>query len=365
MKNSYKSIGVISFYKDNYGAFLQAYSLQQKLRHLGFDAEMIKYDDFSDNAILGIPFKLLKEDWSFFLKRLIIETILFKSHCARRKVFERCISEHIKESFTRYNRQSQLFKNPPVYDIYLSGSDQVLNPQLQSQSFDCRLLKFTEGTKITYAASAGDVNSIEGNTELLKELRKFKWVSVREDSLRVYLQNNGINAIRHIDPTLLLTKKEWGLVCQKPAEISEPYIFYYRVLPQKELELEAEKLSDELQLPIFTGDGRTVFKNQIKRERTISPMEWVGAIMNAEYVVTNSFHGSAFSINFHKKAFILLPPKGGSRIEDLVDKTGTSRLYDHTPIRNDEVDSIFVHTNDYLSVERLNSLNYLESIRSI
>lgn len=365
MGNNKKTIGIVSFYKDNYGAFLQAYSLQQKLKSLGFNAEMIDYDDFYDNAILGIPLNLFKRDKRAFLKRLIVEIIFYKAHSARRKVFKKSVMEHISESLTKYNRQAQLFKNPPVYDIYLSGSDQVLNPQLQPQSFDSRLLKFTKGTKITYAASAGDIGFIEGNTDIIHELRSFKGVSVREDSLRDYLYENGINAIRHIDPTLLLTKEDWEHVCKKPFEISEPYIFYYRVLPQKELEIVAEKLSEELQMPIFTGDGRATFKNQINRARTLSPMEWVGALMNADYVVTNSFHGSAFSINFQKKAYIKLPPHGGARIEDLVNKTGTHRLYDYTPIKNHEVKSIYSHADDYLSIERSRSLEYLYSIHSI
>lgn len=358
-------IGVITFYRDNYGAFLQAYALQRALFKLGYYPELINYNDYFDNAILGIPLALIVENPKLFFKRLVVEVLLYLPHKEKRKVFRDCISKYLIESSAVYKTSKDLYKNPPKYDIYLSGSDQVFNPSLQSQSFSSRLLSFTKGCKVTYAASVGNIDNIIKKEGFVNQLSEFKKLSVREDELRDYILSKGLEVKTHIDPTFLLSFEDWSKIAIKPADIKTPYIFYYRVLPQEKLEVEASKISEILNLPIYTGDGRTKFKNQIKRNRTLTPMEWVGALLNAEYVVTNSFHGCAFSINLRKKALIVLPPKGKDRILNIINKTKTERLINREIISDIELKDIYKHSENYVCNERLEATNYLDSFRNL
>lgn len=358
-----KQIGVITMYQNNYGAFLQAYALQTKLKTLGYEAELIAYDNSKEKTLLGVPYSLLNKP-HIFLKRLFVEIILYKKHRDRKKVFEKSIGVNLKESEKKYYAYQELLANPPVYDIYLSGSDQVFNPNLEPQAFRARLLEFAKGDKVSYAASAGNVNALGNNkTILLDNIRQFKHISVREESLKEFIKGElDVEVSCNVDPSLLLDKKEWSLFSRRPSYLPEKYIFYYRVLVQPELKEIAESLSKKLNIPVFAADGHAKFSHQVNREGFLSPEEWVGALLNAEYVVTNSFHGTAFSVNFHKKARIVLPPENTSRIVDLIAKGKLERLYQDTIISDKEIPELYEKIDQVLKDERLLSERYLSDL---
>ena len=360
-------IGVVTFYRDNYGAFLQAFALQKQLIQLDYKPELINFAFERRYTILGVPLRLAIKKPFFFLKRIMVELVLYREHKERNIIFKKAVSEHLIES-KRCKSYKQLKECCKSYDVLLSGSDQVFNPNLHPQSLKYRMLQFVDGVKVTYAASAGSIENIVDKNKLAAILDEFSGLSMREESLKDLLANllPSKTVYRHIDPTLLLSVEEWRSFAKKPEYLNEPYIFYYRVLSQEQLEIEAEELSNRLGIPVFAADGCKKFTNQIERKGYLTPLEWVGALLNADYVVTNSFHGTAFSVNFHKKACIVLPPKDSSRIVDLLDNCNLNLLLDiDSIISTDLRESVFDTADAYLSEQREQSKNYLNGFNNL
>lgn len=358
-----RSIGVITMYRRNYGAFLQAYALQKTLNKCGYVAELIRYDYYKDKSFLEIPLSELRNPLLFGKKVLIA---LYRSRCRkeREKVFDESIHRHLKESKEYYRSYEELYKSPPVYDIYLTGSDQVFNPLLTPHAFPSRLLCFTDKKKVSYAASAGSAELKEQKMDaLVHELRKFSAISVREKKLENILANKlNIRVETHIDPTLLLNVGEWELFASFPNDIipnNTHYIFFYQIGDDNGLQQIAENLSNTTGLPIFAADRFPNFQNVIKRNRILSPEEWVGALSKADYVVTNSFHGTVFSIIYHKKAHIVFPAHNFERIAELLEKTNLLNL---TSNDIEFSESMFADADQYIVFERKRSVDYLQGI---
>lgn len=361
-----KKIGVITIYRKNYGAFLQAFALQKSLLHMGYDTELIRYDYYKDRSILGVPLAELAAKPCVFLKKLLVEMIRFKQHKERSKVFQKSIEKNLKESIQYYDKYSKLEKNPPRYDVVLTGSDQVFSPFLSPHAKESRLLCFSDAVKISYAASSGTVAFPEEYEHfLIEELEKFQAISVREADLRDFLSeklNREVN--QNIDPTLLLRSDGWAQFSEIPSDVpaNGQYIAYYCVGQTGQLKEKAEELSKQTGLPVLTIDGNQVFLNQIVRSHFYSPEEWVGAIKNAAYVVTNSFHGTAFSVNFRKKALIVLPERNQGRIMNLLNACKLQRLLEPEVIQEKEIENIYAHTDCYLESERERAYEYLRGV---
>lgn len=357
-----KSVGMITIYRKNYGAFLQAYALQQTLKKLGCKPEIIRYDYYIDHTILGLSLAT-KPSLKKILKYVAVETLNYFPHRERQKVFDASVAANFDESKQYYKTYAELEKDPPEYDVYLTGSDQVFNPLLSPQARGARLLCFPKrGIKASYAASAGSNEIPEAYRDIYaKALHSFACVSVREAGLAEFMESAlGIHALCHIDPVFLLTAEEWSGFARPVDGLPEKYILYYRVLPQAELNKTAQALSEKTGLPIFVADGHDVFPDQVKRTGFLSPEQWVYALSHAAYVVTNSFHGTAFSVNFNQKAAILIPPKGGTRVSDLMNLCGIEGADSGRCIVEDPAD--YQHANIYLQEARDQGISYLRRI---
>lgn len=354
-------VGIITIYRKNYGAFLQAYALQQTLLKIGCESEIIRYDYYRDHTCFGVAMAS-NPSFKILLKVAIVEIVRFIPHRRRLKVFDKSVAVNIRESKEYYREYAELEKNPPKYDVYLTGSDQVFNPRLSPQAFPARTLQFVkEGLKVSYAASAGaDRIPDEYSAQFREAISTFNKVSVREEGLKNFFETHYAKETeRHIDPVFLLDKQEWTTFSKPVAELPKEYIFYYRVLPQKELNRIAQKVSEETGLPIFVADGHDSFKNQIKRKGFLSPEQWVYAINHATYVITNSFHGASFSINLEKRTSILVPSKGGERVTDLLKKCEMDFMIDNPLYMLENLPFDYTSANRYIKEERKRGVNYL------
>lgn len=356
---------MITIYRKNYGAFLQAYALQRSLIKAGGQPEIIRYDYYRDNTFLGYP-KVALPSLKVLLKKALVDTVRYIPHKKRQKVFDKSVAANIKESNVYYESYKMMVENPPQYDVYITGSDQVFNPLNNSvQALPARLLCFVKsGTKCSYAASAGSDKIPKKYAKLFKEaLNSFKKVSVREEGLKEFLKTSyGIDAERHIDPVFLLNKEEWSEFSKPIEGLPKEYIFYYRVLPQKTLGEFTANFSKETGLPIFVADGHDKFRNQIKRMSYLSPEQWVYALGHASYVITNSFHGASFAINLEKKATLLVPPKGGERVTDLLKKCNMEFMLNNPSFMHDNKDYNYDSARVYIEGERSRSMRYLSDI---
>ena len=180
------------------------------------------------------------------------------------------------------------------------------------------------------------------------------------------LQEMGKSFVISVDPTLLLDSQKWRQIAKKP-KLKEKFILIYTVLPPKNLFDFARELAKKTGLKIFYLTASVRIYNGIKKISGFSPEEFLGLFANAEYIFTTSFHGTAFSILFHKRFFVELD--NGKRHNDRVDNLlSTLNLHDRNLSGKALAD--YDHAVDWdsvdakLEIEKQKSFKYLKSILS-
>lgn len=357
---------VVTLYKHNYGAFLQAYASQRFLEDLGYEAEVLNYDYYRDRTILGVYIGRIKSPVSFG-KSVVYKMTRQGVAKARDAIMEKCADETIRQ--TPYCRSyKKLKKNPPEADIYITGSDQVWNPNLQEQGFPSRLLEFVpDGKKVlcSYAASVGVKSFSDKAKALFREnLKRFDRISLREaSSVPLLKEVTDKEPVLHKDPALLLNADQWDRFAKK-IDTDKPYIFLYLAQRSPELVAYAEKTAKEKGWGIVDCHANVNYEisESVNGKRILSPQEFVGGIRNAAYVVTNSFHCLVFTIHYQKKAYVKLPPMGSSRLSELMESMKLERLSDPKEIADSELDGIYHYAPEYLNAERERAKEYFLSL---
>ena len=293
-----KRIGVITFHNyDNYGAILQSYALQKKLRELGTYPEIIDYS----SQYISNPFRLinLKEKGLF---NYIYGAIGHICYIPRRRKCNQ-FRKHMKysEPVTKGNMRAVSGK----YDIYIAGSDQVWDYKLTN--FDqTYFLDFPEKgkKKCSYAASIGEhIPPEQFRNDYSRLLNDFDEILVREDyGADIVNELTGKKPDVVCDPTLLLTADEWNKLLKEP-KIRGKYILVYQLGINPEIVNFARRLKKETGYRIVYIPFPLVGLLKCRCEITVGPAEWMGLFKNAEYVISDSFHGVVFSLLFNRKFF--------------------------------------------------------------
>lgn len=218
----------------------------------------------------------------------------------------------------RYLSMPELYQTKMDYDVYVVGSDQVWNPSASS-SIEPYFLTFApkEAKKISYASSFGVSNIPASLYEKYKKLlSNIDSLSVREQTgVCLVKALTGRDATCVLDPTLLLNKEQWGNIMLAYPHMPSRYILVYQLLPSDMLPSLAKKISEEMNCPVYYLAKRAYAVNAPKGMRVIKdagPAEFLWLIKNASCVVTNSFHGTAFSVNFCTPFYTVLNSKRGS-----------------------------------------------------
>lgn len=307
-----KKIGIITYHKhNNYGAVLQAYALQEKIKSMGYDVEIINYkyknNKFSLNIlknkgiinyILGIlgPVTRLPRAYKFFIFR---------------KYFSLS---------PKYNKDTIKLAGQR-YDLCFSGSDNVWNAEITN--FDKNyFLNFISDPKkkYSYASSFGSSKIPEDlRSEYTKLLNSYNMLNTREESgaqLIKSLTNKKANVV--VDPTLLLEKKEWNKLAIAPKEVQK-YLLAYQMVPSKKFIQLVNRISKKESLKVIYIPFPMGKVTQGKWKFGLSPQEWLGYIKYADKIVTDSFHGVIFSIIFQKEFYVVLTQLS-TRIENILSK---------------------------------------------
>lgn len=377
-------IGVITIEQvGNYGAELQCYATQKVLQNIGCDAEIIDYCYYKDyrykDSKMSEPFvpMTFKERIFYVLKYRIVNRfvdkvlLLFNSNIARRNSrFAAFHAENTKMS-RRYMSMPELYEASMDYDIFVTGSDQVWNPGAQS-SIEPYFLTFAPDSarKISFAASFG-VSEIEPNLrERYKEyLSRYDFISVREkNACDIVKQLVGKDAEFVLDPTLLLTKGEWMKVAKQYDNIPERYVLVYTLFESPAIFNLAKKVAKEKGISVLRITKRAYFVSRIEGISNISdagPAEFISLIAGADYIVTDSLHGTAFSINFGIPFLTIVSSKNNnnSRMESLLKVVGLSgrMVYEEKEVSsliyNDNID--FKEIENHIKKARVTSTNFL------
>ena len=224
--------------------------------------------------------------------------------------------------------------------------------------------------RISYASSFG-VSYIEEKQRgfYYEHLSKFSAISVREkNAVELVKELSGKEATWVLDPTLLLNKEDWMKVASYPYEIKNKYILVYELIPSPYIKDLAKTLSKEKGLVIVRLCKNTAPETKEKGIICITdagPAEFIGLFANAEMVITNSFHGTAFSINFSKDFYTIAPQRkhNNSRQKSLLELFNLENRFipENTPfnlISTEQID--YDSIGDILDEERAKSFNFLK-----
>lgn len=320
-------IGTLTYHDTtNYGAVLQAFALQKKIEEIGFDCEIIDYKckAITERYEIKSPFK--SSNIKQFVKRILTN----KNNKALKSKFEDFNKKYQKISSKAYDKKSIKEANK-VYDKFIVGSDQIWNLKLCGEDTTYMLDFVDENSKkYSYAASFGYPEIPNEYVNISKQyIEKFNKISVRE--------NKGVDILNKIcdktatitlDPTLLFDKNDWkkymNLDVNKTIS-KKPYILVYIIALTPTIMNFTKKLAKETGYEVIyiNHSYKRVFG--FKNIFSVTPEEFLTYINNAEIVVTSSFHGVAFSINFEKQFFYELSNSSvnyNSRLENLISIAG-------------------------------------------
>ena len=355
-------IGIMTFWwsKDNYGQLLQCYALQKYLRDRGHDAFLIRYKPeklkhSSTAQKISFAIKHPFETISVLCAKIEAKAMLSeteKENATLRK-FDSFRKKYIVSTESIYKSYDDLCSNPPNADMYIVGSDQIwnINSEYAVDNINAWFLNFVPETcrKTSYAASFGRDNLLKSVKKRIKPLlQEFCNVTVRENSGKDIVTSMGINAEVVCDPTLLLSADKYRELFT-PINVSKKYIFCYML--SNTCSFSAQKLSiwaKENNLELIYVNGNVSWKKcdyedeQIEKSYLTIP-EWLSYLANAEYVITNSFHCSLFSLLFEKKIAVV-------HLEGSVKNT------------NNRIDSLFLNLHVHKSEVRNNNFESLKKL---
>lgn len=362
----------------NYGSALQAYATVKILSNMGFESKIIDYQYPSDyhffniithgrykNNIVWNKLLLLSSHFNLLLKYKSLKRALFhfkewKNYILLKKRFNKwrkCFCPQTRS----YSRQS-ILAHPPIFDGYVTGSDQTFKAINLGNDFTF-LLDFApeKALRIAYSASFG---SAEFPSAFIKDyavrLQNYHAISVREASGQTIVQQLcGKHAELVLDPSMLLSEAEWLSISAPNLHADRDYCLCYLLrgvfMPFPLLNNLIKKIYEISGLElVFIGEITPKSKDfpPYHAFTAADPSEFIALYSKAKFVLTNSFHGTAFALNFKKPFLAITPPQtlaNDDRIISLLERLNLSS-------RGIPADNIEIMENE-LSKD-LFSLNY-------
>jgi hypothetical protein len=365
-----KTVGLINYHgAHNYGSALQAYALRRIVEKLGFSAQTINFRSYQQRNMYKI---FLKSNRLSNVPKNMFKLIYYRDLKKKGERFEQFITEKLNVSKTEYNSNDQIKSNPPLYDYYICGSDQVWNMNCPDYE-DAYFLTFVPSgrKKVAYGPSFGTPYFEDDIKNKLKNyIVKMDRLSVREvQGARLIKDLTNKEAEVVLDPTLLLSAEEWCHIAVEP-KLKKPYILCYFLennMGDKRY-LEYLKIKTGYEVVILNDYIRDIIKGYTTRFST-GPQEFVGLFKNASFIYTNSFHGTVFANIFEKPFYVAVGNVDSktvnntdSRKTDFLKNIGLSSrvLYDICPNENELLNIDFRESRKKLEELRIKSLNYLK-----
>lgn len=316
-----KKIGVCTIHSTfNYGALLQAYATVQYLNSIGHNVELVNYVNKYIDDQLKISYK--QDGKAIGYLKTFIRNVFFGrlkyAGMALKNVDQLCPYSSIKY------RDIKEFENAK-YDILVSGSDQVWNPNVTGE-FDpfFFLLRGQAKKRVSIASSLGSYKIKEKDIPFLQEaLSNYDYISVREKFAKDQLQQFVKKEIKILmDPTFLLDKNFWinnFAIKSKYSNKTQPYILTYFAGGNKEKHRKIiREYKEKTGLPVWTIQySNYTWKESSKKILGASIEDFVALIANADLVITDSFHGTAFSLNLERN-FISLTNENPVRVRAIL-----------------------------------------------
>lgn len=341
---------------NNYGGLLQNFALQQVLKRLGHEVKTI---DFVGRT--SFTRYLLSTCKQLLISVLKCRRPQIRPYVAistfRNSIMTDFVNNHIDTTRIVHSYTKKII-NEEHFDAVITGSDQVWRPIYNSYIEDM-FLKFVPNSikKIAYAASFG-VDTWEYNAKLTETCAKYAKrldaISVREatgvELCKTYL---GVNAQHVLDPTILAGAEAYKPLLKEKTE-EQDYLFAYilDITPEKQAYVENMAKSKGLKAIIKSAD----------KNATLSVEDWLSMIANSSMVITDSFHGTVFSILFHREFYsIVNTARGGTRFASLLSPLGLEhRMGDVYQFQSLELSPVdWKQVDHILDKQRKDSMNFL------
>lgn len=341
-------VGIVTFHNgSNFGAALQTYALQEVVKKLGFEVKIINYDNhfISDGLnLFNVKLSLL----GMYL--LLLDIVSYKS---KKKKIERFRNFFKFYETTELLSASELKIQDLGFDTIISGSDQIWNPLLNN-GFDGVYFGEIANVKrlISYGSSVGNYNfDVPQYNQFLKtSLVKYDAISVREKAQSLSeIIGRKVNEV--CDPTLLISDSEWRDRFQLNKS-KEKYVLVYSLSESRRLLDIAIKIAKRRGIGVyFIGTTFRSLMSEVKFFPDLGPLEFLELFYNASYIVTNSFHGTAFAVNFKKQFLSIRHKKSPERAKTLLERLGLTEYLvdDYADNISDISESEFLHIQSKLT----------------
>lgn len=317
-------IGIITCgLESNYGACLQACATQYAVNNLGHEAFLMNYSFMGDK-----PYRLFSQPT---VKSKISGILFYRLRKALWYSFDSFRKKYMRYSPYKLYTCKDFDSARKDYDVFLIGSDQVWNPELGIDN-KITLLSFYQGNsprKISYASSFGISELPDIHKTLYSDsLNDFECISVREESGKKIINDLLDKECSVVaDPVMLLTSHEWEKFVDNSRLPQKPYVFIYDMRHSKDVQSCALKIASDLGCDVYVISSVHIFRKGIKNIYGASPAQYLSLIKNAKYVVTDSFHGTVFSILFNKDFYSFCSKAGmkiGGRLTNILKKMDLS-----------------------------------------
>lgn len=331
----------------NYGSVLQAFATQELFKKVGIEPRIINYyrsDVCPDNLL---------HSWA---NGSVIKYVLMLPTILRwKKVFGGFRTKWLNIGNTTYITESDFSRYPLEADAYCTGSDQVWNSKWNKGIEKALYLNFVPDEKIKFSFASSFGQEVLSNQEVQLTsglINGFKYLSSRELS--------GVDILKHqykrddakliLDPTLCLDGTFWRRYKTYFKKKNERYILIYNLNRSKEFDAYAKKISQitGIKLVRFCTRYDQIIRLGIPK-LVPEVFDFIGLIDDAEMVITDSFHATAFSINMHTKPICLYPDQFGGRLDSFLKYIGEEQLH---PSSYDDY-SVLDHQIDFSSIDSI------------
>lgn len=338
-------VGILTFHRaSNYGTSLQAFATAKILQNLGVDAEIIDYrPDYIEKTLETRRIRDAKDIKAF--ASIIINKAVYGGQLQRKISNFLAFINTMPVSKTVCRNLDEVKKAAAVYDIILSGSDQLWNDKITGSDLTY-FIPFDHSRKVSYASSFGVAEiSSQRQEEIRPYLSSFDFITVREkkaiELVSKVLQDSAYSEHkirRVVDPTLLICQDEWIMISNPDIQLpSSGYILTYYMIETPILRAITKRIRKETGLPIVNlkpSKKQVLFHDGLNL-MWAGPRELLKCYSGARFVVTNSFHGTAFAINYNVPMYVAPLPVSmagevNSRLVDLLDWYGLSDRWIHS-----------------------------------
>lgn len=387
-----KKIGFITIQQANFGSVLQTFATSFILKKMGYHPVLIDYQyptDYHRKNAMGREAKryvapLIKRLWKNVFKytyRLLHGMPIGQSS------YQNWVNQKTNKKFLQFQSQIEktnvsydmvsIIENPPVFDIYMTGSDQTWNPRYYANDYSF-LLNFApdDKPKIAYAASYGTSEFYpQYAVDYAKYLKRYDAISTRESTgVRITKELAGIKAVHCCDPTLLLTKEEWMKFAVKENPIKEKYVLVYiqayAINPYPyadKLVRRVKKIVGAKKVVVLNSEIYEIAKG-FKPMIGAGPSDFLRLFADASFIICCSFHSVAFSINFRKPFYAIAGdvPTKDNRQSDIIDTLGlqsrVKTVGDKLPNSFEELVLDYTPYEDRIEKFRKQSFEYLKKV---